>query len=88
MLCKRIKTKQNKTKTKQNNKEKIRKMVNHKKDTQKQKETKKASSHQPSYLLLPNSQLLRGVPVQTHGEYKLPTNTDVFTFASKKRIDE
>ena len=31
-------------------------MVNHKKDTQKQKETKKASQ-QPSYLLLPNSQL-------------------------------
>jgi hypothetical protein len=62
-------------------------MVNHKKDTQKQKETKKVS-HQPSYLSLPNSQLLRGVPVQTHGEYKLPTNTDVFTFASKKRIDE
>ena len=63
-------------------------MVNHKKDTQKQKETKKASSQQPSYLSLPNSQLLRGVPVQTHGQYKLPTNTDVFTFASKKRIDE
>ena len=62
-------------------------MVNHKKDTQKQKETK-TTSQQPSYLLLPNSQLLRGVPVQTHGEYKLPTNTDVFTFASKKRIDE
>ena len=63
-------------------------MANHKKDNQKQKETKKASHQQPSYLLLPNSQLLRGVPVQTHGEYKLPTNTDVFTFASKKRIDE
>ena len=57
-------------------------MVNHKKDTQKQKETKKASQ-QPSYLLLPNSQLLRGVPVQTHGEYELPTNR-----AAKKRIDE
>jgi hypothetical protein len=83
-LCKRIKTKQNKNKT---TTKKTRKMVNHKKDTQKQKETKKAS-HQPSYLLLPNSQLLRGVPVQTHGEYKLPTNTDVFTFAAKKRIDE
>ena len=84
MLCKRINTKQNK-KSKQ---QKQTKMVNHKKDTQKQKETKKASHQQPSYLLLPNSQLLRGVPVQTHGEYKLPTNTDVFTFASKKRIDE
>ena len=84
MLCKRIKTKQNKTK--QNNKNK-RKMANHKKDTQKHKETKKASQ-QPSYLLLPNSQLLRGVPVQTHGEYKLPTNTDVFTFAAKKLINE
>ena len=84
MLCKRIKTKQNKNKT---TREKTRKMVNHKKDTQKQKETKKASQ-QPSYLSLPNSQLLRGVPVQTHGEYKLPTNTDVFTFAAKKRIDE
>ena len=62
-------------------------MVNHKKDTQKQKETKKAS-HQPSHLFIPNGQLLRGVPVQSHGEYKLPVKTDVFTFASKKRIDE
>ena len=63
-------------------------MANHKKDTQKHKETKKASQQPSYYLLLPNSQLLRGVPVQTHGEYKLPTNTDVFTFAAKKRIDE
>ena len=87
-MCKRINTKQNKTKqNKKTKQQKQTKMVNHKKDTQKQKETKKAS-HQPSYLLLPNSQLLRGVPVQTHGEYKLPTNTDVFTFASKKRIVE
>ena len=61
-------------------------MVNHKKDTQKQKETKKASHQQPSYLLLPNSQLLRGVPVQTHGEYKLPTNTDVLLLQPKSEL--
>ena len=62
-------------------------MMNNKKDTGKPKESKKASK-QPNYLLIPNGQLLRGVPVQTQGEYKLPTTTDVFTFAVKQRIEE
>jgi len=63
-------------------------MVHHKKDAViKTKESKKVSL-QPNHLLIPNGQLLRGVPVQTGGEYKLPTLTDHHTFATKRRIKE
>ena len=64
-------------------------MVHHKKDTDKKKEAKKVSFQQPNHLLIPNGQLLRGIPVQTGGEYKLPTLTDhPATFATKRRIKE
>ena len=63
-------------------------MVHHKKDAViKTKEAKKVSL-QPNHLLIPNGHLLRGVPVQTGGEYKLPTLTDHHTFATKRRIKE
>ena len=43
-------------------------------------------SLQPNYLLIPNGQLLRGgVPVQGKGEYKIPLQTDVHSFAVRKR---
>jgi len=40
------------------------------------------------HMLLPYGQLLRGVPVQGKGEYKLPLTTDVHTFATRKRTKE
>jgi hypothetical protein len=40
------------------------------------------------HMLLPHGQLLRGVPVQGKGEYKLPLTTDVHTFATRKRTKE
>ena len=48
----------------------------------------KASTASPDYLLLPYGQLLRGVPVQVKGEYKLPLTTDVYSFATRKRTKE
>ena len=45
----------------------------------------KKPSLQPDHLLIPNGQLLRGVPVQGKGEYKIPLQTDVHCFAVKKR---
>ena len=63
-------------------------MVNHKKDsTEKTKEAKKVSL-QPNHLLMPHGQLLIGVPVQTGGDYKVPSLTDHHTFATKRRIKE
>lgn len=43
------------------------------------------ASLQPDHLLLPHGQLLRGVPVQGAGEYKVPLATDVHSFAIKRR---
>ena len=64
-------------------------MVNHKKNNSEKttKEAKKVSL-QPNHLLLPHGQLLRGVPVQTGGDYKVPSLTDHHTFATKRRIKE
>ena len=62
-------------------------MANHKKDIDKKKETHRVSN-QPNHLLIPNGQLLRGVPVQVGGEYKVPVLTDHKTFATKRRIKE
>ena len=64
-------------------------MVNHKKDNSEKttKEAKKVSL-QPNHLLLPHGQLLRGVAVQTGGDYKVPSLTDHHTFATKRRIKE
>ena len=45
----------------------------------------KKPSLQPDHLLIPNGQLLRGVPVQGKGEYKVPLTTDVHSFAVRKR---
>ena len=45
----------------------------------------KKPSLQPDHLLIPNGQLLRGVPVQGRGEYKVPLTTDVHSFAIRKR---
>ena len=42
-------------------------------------------SLQQDHLLIPNGQLLRGVPVQGRGEYKVPLTTDVHSFAVRKR---
>ena len=42
-------------------------------------------SVQADHLLIPNGQLLRGVPVQGRGEYKVPLTTDVHSFAIRKR---
>ena len=42
-------------------------------------------SLQPNHLLIPNGQLLRGVPVQGKGEFKIPLTTDVHSFAIRKR---
>ena len=63
-------------------------MDNKKKDNEKKKESHNRVSLQPNHLLIPNGQLLRGVPVQTGGEYKLPNITDHHTFATKRRIRE
>ena len=64
-------------------------MVHHKKDAA-VKTTKEAKrvSFQPNHLLIPNGTLLRGSPVQTGGEYKVPNLTDHHTFATKRRIKE
>ena len=43
------------------------------------------ASLQPDHLLIPNGTLLRGVPVQGRGEYKVPLATDVHSFAIRKR---
>ena len=48
------------------------------------KENVKASL-QADHLLIPNGTLLRGVPVQGRGEYKVPLATDVHSFAIRKR---
>ena len=45
----------------------------------------KKASLQPDHLLIPNGTLLRGVPVQGRGEYKVPLATDVHSFAIRKR---
>jgi hypothetical protein len=42
-------------------------------------------SLQPDNLLIPNGQLLRGIPVQGKGEYQVPLTTDVHSFAIRKR---
>jgi len=63
-------------------------MANHKKDTEKKKESHSRVSLQPNHLLIPNGQLLRGIPVQTGGEYKVPNVTDHHTFATRQRIKE
>ena len=42
-------------------------------------------SLQPDHLLIPNGQLLRGVAVQGKGEYKIPLQSDVHSFAVRKR---
>ena len=52
------------------------------------KEVLGKASTSPDYLLLPYGQLLRGVPVQVKGEYKLPLAIDVHTFATRKRTKE
>ena len=44
-------------------------------------------SLQPDHLLIPNGQLLRGVPVQGRGEFKVPLTTDVHSFAVRKRTN-
>ena len=38
------------------------------------------------YLHIPNSQLLRGLQLQSGSGYNLPHSTDVHTFSTKKRI--
>lgn len=45
-------------------------------------------SLQSDHLLIPNGQLLRGVPVQGKGEYKIPLRSDVHSFAVRKRTKE
>jgi len=52
------------------------------------KEVQGKPSASPDHMLLPHGQLLRGVPVQGKGEYKLPLTTDVHTFATRKRTKE
>jgi hypothetical protein len=42
-------------------------------------------SLQPDHLLIPNSQLLRVIPVQGRGEHKIPLTTDIHSFAIRKR---
>ena len=42
-------------------------------------------SLQPDHLLIPNGQLLRGVPVQGRDEFKVPLIIDVHSFAVRKR---
>ena len=64
--------------TKSLNKKKKRMPAKHDKPVQK-------PSLQPDHLLIPNGQLLRGVPVQGRGEYKIPLTTDVHSFAIRKR---
>jgi len=49
---------------------------------------KPSPSSASDYMLLPYGQLLRGVPVQVKGEYKLPLTTDVYSFATRKRTKE
>jgi len=63
-------------------------MVNHKKDNSEKTKKAKKVSLQPNHLLLPHGQLLRGVLVQTGGDYKVPSLTDHHTFATKRRIKE
>ena len=59
-------------------------MANHKKDSsEKKKESYSRVSLQPNHLLIPNGTLLRGVPVQTGGEYKVPVVTDHHTLSSR-----
>ena len=43
-------------------------------------------SKQPDHILIPHGQLLRGIPVQGKGEYKIPLTTDVHSFAIRKRM--
>ena len=52
------------------------------------KEAEVQGKPSPDYMLLPYGQLLRGVPVQVKGEYKLPLTTDVYSFATRKRTKE
>ncbi len=49
------------------------------------KEEMKHSSN-AKYLHIPNGQMLRGVQLQSGGGYQIPHSSDVFTFATKKRI--
>lgn len=54
----------------------------------KTKNTKEEIKHSSSakYLHLPNSQMLRGVQLQSGSGYQLPHSTDIHTFATRKRI--
>ncbi len=53
-----------------------------------EKKEAEVQSLAPDYMLLPYGQLLRGVPVQVKGEYKLPLTTNVYSFATRKRTKE
>ena len=50
-----------------------------------EKKSVSKASLQPDHLLLPHGQLLRGVPVQGAGEYKVPLATDFHSFAIRRR---
>jgi hypothetical protein len=55
------------------------------KPLEKKRDVYSKASLQPDNLLLPHGQLLRGVPVQGAGEYKVPLATDVHSFAIRRR---
>ena len=56
-----------------------------KKQPKQAKASEDVISKQPDHILIPHGQLLRGIPVQGKGEYKIPLTTDVHSFAIRKR---
>jgi hypothetical protein len=45
-------------------------------------------SKQPDHILIPHGGLLRGIPVQGKGEYKIPLVSDAHSFAIRKRMQK